>query len=135
MLIDQDFISPYDLIKYGPVYLIKENNVTTEQIFEIVIQISDAVPQGTNPATLSEDYFVGAVIFQRTFPSNLQRLNIEFELYNDNIPEGTEAFLFSSTRQDTSSSGGREFTLGDYLPPMFASTFVNILDNDREFIV
>ena len=133
-IIDQFFVSPNGLIEYGPVYLIKENNVTTEQIFDIAIQISDAVPAGTNPATFNEDYTVGAGdSFSRTFFPNMQRLDIEFVLLPDNIPEGNEAFLFSSSRQDTASSGGMEFTLGDYLSPMFASAFVNILDDDREF--
>ena len=95
----------------------------------------DAVPQGTNPATINEDYSVGGSgSFSRKFFPNMQRLNIDFDLLTDDIPEGSEAFVVSSSRQNTASSGGVEFTLGDYLSPMFASVLVNILDDDREFI-
>ena len=132
-LIDEDFIPPNNLTAYGPVYLIKENNVMTEQLFIIVIQVSDAVPEGTNPATFNEDFsFSSAGTLSILFPPNLQRLNIGFDLFSDEIPDGNEAFLFSSSRQDTLQLDGTVITLPDYLPPMFASTFINILDDDRE---
>ena len=126
-VINESFTPPNNLTAYGPVYLIKENNVTTEQLFLIDIEVSDAVPEGTNPATLSEDFETGAGVL---FPPNMQRLLLNFTLLPDNIPEGTEAFLVSSSRQDTLGP----ITLPDYRPPMFASTFINILDDDREFI-
>ena len=110
------------MIEYGPVFLIKENNVTTEQTFEIAIQLSAAVPPGTNLASFLSDYLDGGVFW--IFPPNLQRLNIDFILYSDNIPEGNEAFLFEVFALHV---------VGEYLPPMFASALINILDDDREF--
>ena len=104
--------------------------MTTEQTFLIVIQVSDAVPEGTNPAAPIADFDTGGGSFTVQFAPNMQRLLFEFTLFTDEIPEGTEAFLVSSSRQDTHGS----ITLPDYLPPTFPSTFINILDDDREFI-
>ena len=134
MQINENFSSPNNLTAYGPVYLIKENNVTSEQMFGIVIQVSDAVPGGTNPAALTEDYDVGGGrIVTIPFPSNLQRVNYEFRLLPDTIPEWTEAFLACSSRANMLEVDGRVFTLPHYQSPVFASASINILDDDREF--
>ena len=106
--------------------LIKENNVTSEQFFSIYIQASDAVPEGTNPATFIEDYQTGGVI---PFFSYQQYLYIDVYIFRDRIIEGTEVFLLSS-----SVDRGFALEFPDYLPPMFPSTFINILDDDRELI-
>ena len=137
--IDSFFTPTNNSIAYGPVYLIKENGVRTEQIFGIVILVSDAVPVGANPATFGrfDDYETGGggslTIF---FPSNQQRLNFEITLFPDEIPEGTEGFLASSARIDTAVDQiGTMFPLPDFLSPTHASTSINILDDDRKFIL
>ena len=56
--IDQFYMSPTGLPVNGPIYLAKENNVTSEQTFLLSIQVTDSAPSGTNiqPATLDADY-------------------------------------------------------------------------------
>ena len=135
--IDLFFIPPNNSTAYGPVYLFKENGVRTEQIFGIVIQVSDAVPAGVNPATFGQDYLTGGFGSLTTlFPANLQRLIFEVTLFPDQIPEGTEGFLASSSRLDNfADQTGTVFPLPDYLSPRYASTTINILDDDRKFIL
>ena len=136
-IIDEFFFPPNNLKAYGPIFLIKENNVTSEQTFLIVIEVTGSVSEGANPATLGPngDYEVagGNTVANITFVPNQQRLNFGLMLNPDNIPEGTEAFLATSLRQDTAE--GVVFPLPDYLNPTYASTFINILDDDRESIL
>ena len=138
-IIDSFFMSPNNSTAYGPVYLIKENGVRTEQIFGIVIRVSDRVVAGVNPATFGVDggdYLTGGNGSLTTFfPPNQQRLNFGITLFPDDIPEGTEGFLASSARLDISDFQGTTFPLPDYLSPTHASTTINILDDDRKFIL
>ena len=138
-IIDSFCTPPNNSTAYGPVYLIKENGVRSEQIFGIVIQVSDAVPTGVNPATfgVDGDYETGGGgSLTILFPANQQRLNFEITLFPDQIPEGTEGFLASSSRLDTAADQtGTVFPLPDFLSPTYASTTINILDDDRKFIL
>ena len=135
-IIDSSFMLPNNS---GPVNLIKENGVRTEQIFGIEIEVSDEVPAGVNPATFggAGDYETGgggrlAIMF----PPNQQRLIFEITLFPDQIPEGTEGFLASSSRLDTiADQTGMVFPLPHYLRPTYASTTINILDDNRRFII
>ena len=138
-LIDSFFIPPNNTTAYGPVYLIKENGVRTEQIFGVAVEVSDGVPAGVNcnPATFGPfgDYLTGGGGSLNTmFPPNRQRLNFEITLFPDEILEGTEGFVASSLRLDTAADEtGTIFPLPDYLPPTYASTTIYILDDDRKF--
>ena len=107
-------------------------------MISIQVSDSDAVLGSTNPATNTEDYDIGNGddTFTVTFFPNDQRLNIDFELLPDEIPEGNEAFVVSSFRLDSLVlDNSTVLTLPDFSPPTFALTFVNIMDNDCEFIV
>ena len=80
------------------VYLAKENNVTSEQHFRVVVQVTDAVPPGQNiqPATMESDCIIsnfGTRVF--LFNPAQSRLSIPFTALPDNVPEGTEAFKLS----------------------------------------
>ena len=46
----------------GPVYLVKQDGVISEQTFIVVVQMTSSVPVGKNiqPATFGEDYLVGS---------------------------------------------------------------------------
>ena len=135
--IDSLFIPPNSSTSYGPVYLIKENGVKTEQIFGIVIQTSDAVPTGVNPATFGPfgDYETGGGgSFTTLFRPNQRRLNFEITLFPDDIPEEIEGFLASSARLDTAADEtGITFPLPDYLSPTYASISIYIVDDHRRF--
>ena len=139
-IINSFFMPPNNSTAFGPVYLIKENGVRTEQIFGIVIQVSDRVVAGVNPATFGVDggdYETGGGGSLTTFIlPNQQRLNFGITLYPDDIPEGTEGFLASSSRLDTAADQtGTIFPLPDFLSSTHASTNINILDDDRKFIL
>lgn len=137
--IDQFFIPPTNLLANGPVHLFKENNVTSEQTFLIVVQVSDSVPPGGgfNPATNGLDYSLGArgtsPVIQ--FTPQTQRLLFSFELISDTLPEGNEAFLLSTAPEDEGQdASGRILPVPGYLPPiaLSAETFVIIEDDDRK---
>lgn len=87
----------------GPIYLAKEGNRSSEQIFSVVVQIiSASVPpnSGSNiqPATHNVDYRLSAISMHvtLTFLPKDQRINVPFTLFSDDVPEGTEAFHLSS---------------------------------------
>ena len=110
----------------GPIYLIKEDGVVSEQTFEVVIQVTNTVPGGSGfqPATFDEDYSVGRVSQSFQFAHNIQKRIVPLTLFSDVIPEGTEAFLMTSTPGDSMSR------VPTYLPPTIADTFVIIEDDD-----
>ena len=60
--IDMFFESPSGMPVNGPVFLAKEDNVTSEQTFLVVVQVSSSVPpeQSIQPATLVADYSLSA---------------------------------------------------------------------------
>ena len=141
--IDTFFVPESRLSVNGPIYLAKENNVTSEQTFLVVVQISHSVPQGQSiqPATLDVDYRVSAaqlgvtVVLQ--FGPRVQRINFPFTLFPDTLPERTEAFLASLAPADfTHLPDGRTFPVPTFLNPisLFAESFVIIEDDDREFL-
>ena len=142
-IIDIFFESPSGLPVNGPIYLAKENNVTSEQTFLVVVQVSRSVPgQSIQPATLDIDYRVGGpglgvtnVVLQ--FGPMSQRINFPFNLFPDDLAEGTEAFLASSAPADTAQlPDGTTVSVPTFLNPinLFAESFVVIEDDDREFL-
>jgi hypothetical protein len=136
-------VTPTGQPENGPVFLVKEGNVTSEQTFLVSFQATDSAPSGTQSAAIYQDYrFAGAGQTSQTelfFPMQ-QRIPFSFDLYADTLPEGNEAFQASVSPEDT-----REFIdengvmiveqFPTYLNPLTLSSeiFITILDNDREF--
>ena len=126
----------------GPIFLAKEDNATSEQTFKVAIQISNSVPhQGIQPATLNVDYNLSSVDPLATsvvlqFLSSQQRLYFPFTLFADLLAEGPEAFQASSSPENTAVlNNGTMVSVPRYQNPesLFAQTFVNIEDDEREF--
>ena len=126
----------------GPIYLAKENNVTSEQTFLVAVQVSGSVPPGRSlqPASLDSDYRIstvsGITSVVLTFGPIVQRINFPFTLLPNFFPERTEAFLASSAPADTGElPDGTIVSVSTYLNPidLSAQTFVIIEDDDREF--
>ena len=142
--IDTFFEPESGLSVNGPIYLAKENNVTSEQTFLVVVQISHSVPQGQSiqPATLDVDYRVsaaqlGVTVVVLEFGPMVQRINFQFTLFSDTLPEGTEAFLASSAPADIAElPDGTTVPVSTFLNPntLFAESFVIIEDDDREYL-
>lgn len=131
---------PSNTTASGPMYLVKEDNVTSEQTFLVTIQVSDTVPPGEilNPATLDVDYNILDVV-SVTFPAMLQKIPFRFVLLPDSLPEGTEAFLAHSSCQCDGVAeidGVVYYDVPTFLPPLnlFQETFVFIEDDDRKIV-
>ena len=127
-IIDGFFVPPANSTINGPVFLLKENDVMSEQTFLIVIQVSEATPpnqNNINRATRGADFTSADVLVVQLLPRD-QRINFQFNLLPDNFPEGTESFLGLSAPEDSAPS---------FLPPvtLFDRTFIVIEDNDRKF--
>ena len=139
-VIDDFFVPESGLPVNGPIYLAKENNVTSEQTFQVVIYASDSVPPGQNiqPASLDADYCLavaGASVVVLPFGPHDQRINVLFTLFPDTIPENTEAFLACLFPGDIAElPDGRIVPVPTFLNPtlLFVETFVIIEDDDRE---
>ena len=89
-------------------YIAKENNVRSEQTFQMSFQVTDFVPpnSGFAVAELGVDYRGLSRQFARPFPANVQRLPLFINLVADRIPKQTEAFQICS-----GSEGSPNFTL------------------------
>jgi hypothetical protein len=135
-------VSPSGLPENGPIVLLKEGNVISEQTFLISIQVTDSAPSGTQSAAIDQDYrfaLPGETNATEFFFPTQQRILFPFELRTDNFPEGTEAFQVSVSPEDT-----REFidengtrvteTFPTSLNPenLAPDIFITILDNDRK---
>ena len=137
--IDEFYVSPTGRPENGPIFLLKEDNVISEQTFLVSFEATDSVPSGTQSAAIDQDYrFAGEDQTRQTeffFPSQ-QRIPFPFELHADTLPEGTEAFQASASPEDTRELGGgivEQFPTS--LSPLTLSSeiFITILDNDRKF--
>ena len=139
-VIDEFFVPESGLPVNGPIYLAKENNVTSEQTFQVVVYASDLVPPGQNiqPASLDADYCLavaGRSVVVLHFDPHDQRINVLFTLFPDTLPEKTEAFLACLSPGDIAqSSDGTVVPVSTFLNPtlLFVETFVIIEDDDRE---
>ena len=114
----------------GVVLLKKENDVTSEQTFQIVVIVTEGTPRpDIDPATpatgVSENDYTtnGVVVFE--FPPDQQTISFDFVLYGDDIPERTEAFQATLCPQENSPA---------FLEPTMLTphTFIVIEDNDGE---
>ena len=124
-----------------PVFLVKENNVSSEQTFLVAVQVTSSVPPGQNvrPATLDNDYHItssGQTSVLFTFLPTEARINFFFTLFPDSFPEGDEAFRVSASPEDTQlRPDGSIETYPTFLNPaiLTSETFVIIEDDDRTF--
>ena len=131
-------MSPTGRPENGPIFLLKEDNVISEQTFLVSFQVTDSAPSGTQSAAIDQDYrFAGEDQTRQTeffFPSQ-QRIPFPFELIADTLPERTEAFQISVSPEDTRDFNGMVEQFPTSLNPLNLSseTFITILDNDRKF--
>ena len=140
--IDQFYVSPTGRPENGPVYLVKEDNVISEQTFLVSIQITDSAPSGTNiqAAQIEQDYSIGQPIGQtsitRDFFAFEQRIDFRFLLFTDTLPEGDEAFQASVSPEDTRDIGGgvvEQFPTSLNPLNLASEVFITIIDDDRKF--
>ena len=134
--IDQFFVPPENSTISGPVFLLKENDVMSEQTFLIVIEVSEATPpnqNNINRATRGADFTSGFDGVVQFLPRD-QRINFRFNLLPDNFLEGTESFLATSDPEHSGLIGGITFDAPSFLPPVTLSdrTFI-IIVIDRKF--
>ena len=114
----------------GPIYLAKEGNGSSEQTFSVVVQIAStsSIPS-IQPATHNEDYSLSTsnTYVVLPFSPGKQRINVPFDLFSDDIQEGTEAFHLSSAPNSALPDETR-VTLPTYLNPvhLFTDTFIII---------
>ena len=139
--IDQFYPSPTGLLINGPIFLVKENGVISEQTFLLSIQVTDSAPSGTSiqPATLDVDYRIGVAgqtSATITFLAFQQKIDFQFTLFPDVFPEGNEAFQASVSPQDTEMRpDGAILMFPTFLNPenLAYEIFVVIEDDDRKF--
>ena len=117
-------------VAHNVVSLIKQDNRTTERSFLINVRAVDASPPGSGVATLDDDYAVTSMPGQRDillqFNSFQDSLPIPFEVFDDSVVEGPEAFQLQSSRR----IGSPVFTSPDELEAtVFSSAFVQMLDS------
>ena len=136
-------MSPTGLPVNGPIYLVKENNVISEQTFPVFVQVTDSAPSGTSiqPATLDADYRIGLpgqTSVTITFLASERRIAFHFSLFPDDLSEGNEAFRVSISRsQDTlTRPDGSIETFPTFLNPesLASEIFAVIKDDDSMFI-
>ena len=138
-----DYTPPTNLPENGPIYIVKQDNVVSEQTFLVVITATDTVLSGSGfrQAQLNSDYgWIGATTpdgrIVRQFPATVQRMLFPFTLLNDDIPEGTEAFLFTTSAEDEGVVNGITYQVPGFLSPttLFPQAYVIIEDDDRKFL-
>lgn len=114
----------------GPIFLTKEDNVTSEQTF--FVNIKAVSPHDSfQPATLNVDYVLDnaktlAKLTLKFKPTD-QRINFPFTLLPDTLAEGTEAFLACSSSGATVNSTQPRYEIPIKL---FRETLVIIQDDD-----
>lgn len=120
------FDEPNRLI-FKDVVLVKENNRTTEQTFDV--QINLAVSSGDRSATEGFDFATDFVDGSKVevFSESVERLPIRLRLFPDNITEGNEEFTLR-----TSPSGVLRYTLPGPTSNVSRTTTITIIDNDRK---
>ena len=133
--VDRFYVSLTGRPENGPIFVVKENNVTSEQTFAISFLVIDSAPTNIQSATIDHDYRHGTRPGQRStlelFQPFEQRIIFLFELFADTLPEGTEAFQVSVSPEGIQNLGGgmvEQFPTS--LMPLTLSTevFVTIVD-------
>ena len=114
--IDATYVSPMGRPESQPIFIVKHDNVTTEQMFLLEIQFTDSVPSGSmytgiHPATAEQDYRFSSSttsVYYQLFHALSQRITVDFELISDTLPEGTEALQITlSSLASQHSTDGR----------------------------
>ena len=137
--IDQFYVSPTGRPENGPIFLVKEDNVTSEQTFLVSLQVTDSAPSGTQTAALGLDYDFGSLPDQTSatelFRPSQRRIQFQFELFADTLPEGNEAFQASVSPEDTRDVGGGivQFPTSRNPLTLRSEIFITIVDDDRKF--
>ena len=137
--VHQFFVPPENSTISGPVYLLKENDVMSEQTFLILIDVSEATPpsqNNINRATRGADFTSTLALVMQFLPRD-QRIDFQFILFPDDFPESTESFLVTSAPEDRARDyTGMLFDVPLFLPSITLSdrTYIIILDdNDCKF--
>ena len=138
--INEDYMSLTGRPENGPILLVKEDNVASEQTFLVSLQVTDSAPSGTQTAALGQDYRFGsqpgqtsATEFFRPFQ---RRIPFQFELSTDTLPEGNEAFQASVSPEDSLDVGGGvtvQFPTSRNPLTLRSEIFITIVDNDCMF--
>ena len=138
--INQQYVSLTGRPENGPIFLIKEDNVTSEQTFLVSLQVTDSAPSGTQTAELGGDYGFGSLPGQTSATENFrpdqQRIPFPFELFTDTLPEGNEAFQASVSPEDTQDRGDGtfvQFPTSRNPLTLRSEIFITILDDDCKF--
>ena len=129
----------YTISEYGDysesVVLLKEDNVQTEQVFFVEVLMSAVTTNLPALQVMSEDgggdYYVFTASTENPiimFPSHLLFLPVNITIIDDNVAEGTEAFVLHSRSSDHNGRLSYNFPVNTY-----ADTIVIIEDNDSKF--
>ena len=100
-------------------------------MFSVTVAVKQS-PAGLRSATVEKDFTVGRVdaVQRLTFLPYRQVVHVPFQLLNDAIPESTEAFKFTVSR-DTTIEGSPSFDCNpDEGCP--ETTVIKITDIDRK---
>ena len=116
------------------VYLIRENNQTSEQTFSVDFTVGD--PGGNiKPATIetsntNQSFDYSFELPNQTFPPTVDRIPFVFSLNPDLAVEGTETFRATSAQVISSDNFPVFQTSGANI---FATTLIHILDNNGKY--
>ena len=114
------------------IVLVREGGRLSEQTFQVAISVGDTMDRP--PATLEfddegrGDYSLAgnaADLIHLNFPPDQQNITLAVILFDDSLPEGTEAFRATSTTSPNFPNFGSPSMGG-----AFASTDVRIIDDD-----
>ena len=137
--IDEFYVSLTGRPENGPIYLVKEDDVTSEQTFLVSLQVTESAPSGTQTATLGQDYGFGSLPGQTSltevFRPFQQRIIFSFDLFTDTLSEGNEAFQASVSPEDTQDAGDGnvvQFPTSRNPLTLRSEIFVTIVDDDRK---
>ena len=138
--IDENYEPAPNSTTSGPVFLVKEDGVTSEQTFLFTVQVANSTFNGSasHAATSSAGYRIETesvgtdVVLQ--FPAEEQRIPFEFTLLPDTFPENTQVFLATFVAIHSFIVGGMTFNVPTFLPPVTLSdgALIKILDDDRK---
>ena len=138
--VDELYVSPTGRPENGPVFLVKEDNVTSEQTFLVAIQVIDSAPNiSLLPARINEDYsitLITQIIVITPFLPTEKKLNFQFALKDDSLSEGTEAFQARVYPEHTQVlPGGIVEVFPTFLNPvnLSSNTHIFIEDDDCKF--
>lgn len=136
-IVDQFYVSATGQPENGPIYVIKEDNVTSEQTFLVSVQVTDSAPSGFQAATSGQDYHVPARTRSILFNAFEWRIPFAFTLLADTLPEGDEVFQLSVSPEDTGDIGGGTEQFPTFRNPitLASEVFITIDVTKCEFVV